>query len=72
MTETILTGEKVEKFALKNCFAILASFHAVFTRLFKDFLMGDRPCDAGYWKGQHEKHAKLSGKRGSHTKNCWL
>ena len=61
MTETILTGKKIEKFSQKNVPANFGFIDAKIPGFFKYFLMRYCPGDAGNREGQYKQVGDLLG-----------
>ena len=55
MAETILTGEKIEEFPLRNRFCTTTDFLAIFSWFSENLLMGYCPSDAGNGNRNDEK-----------------
>jgi hypothetical protein len=63
MAEAIFAGEQVEKFASGQTVCLLGLLLAIVARLTKDFLMSNRPGDAGDGDRQDEQPHKLKADR---------
>ena len=61
MTETILAGKQVKKFAAYGAFIFMTSINAIFTWFFKNFFVRYRPGNTRYGDGYDEKRYNLSG-----------
>jgi hypothetical protein len=59
MAETILAGEKIEKFSLQQRFTLLTSIHAVVPWLSEYFFVRHRPRHAGNRDGQQKEPSGL-------------
>ena len=63
MAEAVFAREEVEELALIELPAVLASVFAEFAGFAKNFLMGDRPRDAGDGEAEKQQGAELMRQR---------
>src|ERR1700722_9720498 len=55
VAETVFAGEEVEKLSTEKRIGLLAPVGAIVARLAKDFLVRDRPRNAGHRQCKHEQ-----------------